>query len=151
MITLMPSTSSILDSTAKILVVPVNCKGVMGGGVAKLFREKFKHNYVEYRDICLESNLTLGAVFACDDGDKIIFNAATKNHWRDDSSIDVVEKCLYNIRRGLEMYPNAESIAIPALGCGLGGLDWKDVEPLITEFADSVNIDVEIYSPHEQF
>ena len=38
------------------------------------------------------------------------------------------------------------SVAIPKLGCGLGGLDWNKIRPLIVEKMSSLDgINVEIY------
>jgi len=41
-----------------------------------------------------------------------------------------------------------ESIALPALGCGLGRLEWRDVGPLICKKMSSINIPVEVYLPN---
>lgn len=129
------TTDSIFDTGADILVCPVNCKGVMGKGLALEFKRRFH----EAEDQCkwflsagmlgpgrvgLSSQVPHGAGFVA-----ILF-AATKDHWRNPSKLEWVDSILDSIAR---FFPRAlsQSIALPALGCGLGGLQWDNVRPLI--------------------
>jgi O-acetyl-ADP-ribose deacetylase (regulator of RNase III) len=73
-------------------------------------------------------------------------NVPTKRHWRDRSRIDDVASGIVALveevrRRGIR------SIAVPPLGCGLGGLDWADVRPRIEAAFDNVDVDVRLYAP----
>lgn len=151
MIRVLARNENIFESKADILVNPVNCKGVMGKGLAVEFKNRFPKNYLLYKEVCDEGNMKLGMVFATTEHRTTIFNAAVKDHWRDNSEVKTIVSCLRNIERGMACYPDAKLIAIPALGCGLGHLDWHTVRPIIMEYAATWNIDTELYTPHEQF
>jgi O-acetyl-ADP-ribose deacetylase (regulator of RNase III) len=77
---------------------------------------------------------------------RYVVNFPTKRHWRDRSRLDDIEAGLDS----LEVAVNAigiSSIASPALGCGLGGLAWREVEPLIVRAADRMDARVLIFAP----
>ena len=73
----------------------------------------------------------------------------TKNHWRENSLFKGIERGLQYL---LDNYKKLDikSIAMPSLGCGLGGLDWKDVGPLMCQYLKQMNIESHIYLPIEQ-
>lgn len=133
---------SIFDSTAAVLVCPVNCVGVMGAGLAKEFKRRWPEACKWYFANCNRKQLRPGGqVWTFEE--KIIVFSATKDHWRLPSHIDWVEKCLTKIARlsiGLD-----KSIAIPQLGCGCGGLDWADVWPLYEKHLGGLDCDVEVW------
>lgn len=117
---------NIFNSDCQAWVNPVNCVGVMGAGLALQFKRRFPAMFAAYRKCCEQRSLKLGGVF-CWDNDRppptIILCAATKDHFRDRSTQSGILLCLENIadectRLGID------SVAIPALGCGLGGLQW---------------------------
>lgn len=145
------SKGNILKSDAEALVNTVNCVGVMGRGIALQFKKKFPENFVAYKRACDANELVLGEVLVFDTGKmfspRYIINFPTKNHWRANSRIE-------DIATGLESLVavvrerNIESIAIPPLGCGLGGLDWADVRPLIVEaFKELPDVHVSVFEP----
>src|SRR5260370_40961960 len=73
---------------------------------------------------------------------------ATKNHWRDNSDLEGIEKGVRWIRENYKK-EGIKSLALPALGCGLGNLDWKDVWPIICRELVGVDIPVAVYLPRE--
>ena len=136
---------SIFDSGAQVLVNPVNAVGVMGKGLALEFKNRFFDNFIAYKAACDQGKLQAGEVFAYG-SNPIILNAATKQHWRNPSDLRDVEMCLFNIR--YEIYErNLASIAMPALGCGLGGLIWSDVKSMTERILGEVPIDIFVYEP----
>lgn len=136
---------SIFDSGAQALVNPVNTVGVMGKGLALEFKKRFFNNFVAYKSACYQAKLRAGDVLVFD-GYPLILNAATKGHWRNPSDLNDVEMCLFNIR--YEIYDrNISSIAIPALGCGLGGLIWSDVKSMIERILGEVPIPILVFEP----
>ncbi|TXH71299.1 MAG: appr-1-p processing domain-containing protein [Thiothrix sp.] len=136
---------SIFESGAQALVNPVNTVGVMGKGLALEFKNRFFDNFLAYKSACDNSKLKAGDVFVFGNN-PLILNAATKGHWRNPSDLRDVEMCLFNIR--YEIYDrNISRIAIPALGCGLGGLIWSDVKSMIERILGEVPIPILVFEP----
>lgn len=93
----------------------------------------------------------LGTMFVVDNGllarPRYIINFPTKGHWRSRSELDDIKTGLVNLREVIESRGIA-SVAVPALGCGLGGLAWTEVAPLIRDaLGDLANVDVLLYPP----
>lgn len=134
---------SIFDSTAEVLVCPVNCVGVMGKGLALEFKRRFPDECAEYFTACSARNMGPGGVLKAD---RIAF-VATKDHWRFPSNIIYVKHCLINIAGWVkgEITWDCDSIALPQLGCGCGGLDWADVWPLYEKHLGGLDCDVEVW------
>ena len=123
----------LLESDAEALVNTVNCKGVMGRGLALQFKRRYPGNFEAYAAECAEGKMMLGRVHVFETGlmsPKFILNFPTKNHWRGKSTLRNIEQGLASLEREVVRL-GIKSIAIPALGCELGGLDWDDVSPLI--------------------
>lgn len=130
---------SIFDSGCDTLVNPVNCHGVMGKGLAAAFKKRFPLLYAAYARACADGELQPGGILLWENQaglPRYVVNLATKDHWRQPSQLTWIEAGL----RGLSALAAAQllgSIAIPALGCGLGGLSWASVRPLLVAFATS--------------
>lgn len=133
----------IFNTKAEMIAVPVNVYGVSGAGMAKFVRERFPFEMSQYAQACRRKYLTLGSVFfvRCLEDNEHIFNVPkflvmfpTKNHWTKPSELWMIEKSAHALARQSKFFP-VKTIALPKVGCGLGGLDWKDVKPvLIREF-----------------
>jgi hypothetical protein len=74
---------------------------------------------------------------------------ATKRRWRDNSRIEDIEAGLAWFRDHFRA-EGVKSVAFPALGCGLGGLRWEQVGPLMCRYLHDLGIDVAIYLPRER-
>ncbi len=141
---------NIFKSECQALVNPVNTQGVMGKGLALEFRRRYPENFQEYRTACHKKQLQAGQILPVRCGTKIVINLPTKLDWRDGSSLDLIEQGLY----ALDMYlleQDLKSVAIPALGCGLGGLGWSEVKPLIERTFGKREIQVEVFLPRALF
>jgi O-acetyl-ADP-ribose deacetylase (regulator of RNase III) len=127
-------TGNLLEADVDALVNTVNTKGVMGKGIALQFRRAFPQNYAAYRTACEAGQVRLGKMFVVPTGrlarPRLIINFPTKGHWRARSRLVDVDAGLRDLVRVIEEY-EIESVALPPLGCGLGGLDWADVRPRI--------------------
>lgn len=120
----------ILAADAEALVNTVNCVGVMGRGIALQFRKAFPENFKTYKAACDKRELRPGKMFIHDldrlSNPRYIINFPTKDHWRGKSQLSYVESGLDALVQAVRRL-KIRSLAIPPLGCGLGGLEWSDV------------------------
>ena len=141
---------NLLRADVDALVNTVNTVGVMGKGLALQFKNAFPANFKAYSKACKDGDVRLRRIFIFDDGQLVrprwILNFPTKGHWRERSRLSNVSAGLDDLRRVIEEL-GIESIAVPPLGCGNGGLNWSDVRPLIKEKLDGLGADVHLYLP----
>lgn len=144
-------TGNLLEADADALVNTVNTKGVMGKGVALQFKRAFPENYKAYRAACAAGHVQLGRMFVFDSGrlgrPRYIINFPTKDHWRSRSRLSDIEAGLEDLRRVLGEL-EIESVALPPLGCGLGGLHWSDVRPRIEQAFAEGPVRALVFEPH---
>ncbi len=148
-------TGNLLESEAEALVNTVNTVGVMGKGIALMFKERFPANMEAYSQACKENKVKTGKMFVTHTNELVnpqwIVNFPTKQHWRAKSKIEWIEEGLKDLRAFI-IDNNIRSIAIPPLGAGNGGLDWNNVLPLIQKhLGDMTDIDIQIYQPTQQY
>jgi len=136
---------NLLDDDAECLINCVNCVGVAGRGIALAFKKRFPRNFRYYREQCLAGRLKPGYVLPCSDGMRMLLNVATKDHWRDPSRLVWIRVILQELAWYLP--GKVASVAVPALGCGNGGLAWRDVKPLIEQSMNLAEVDVRVYLP----
>ena len=143
------TTGDLFASCAEVLVNPVNCVGVMGKGLALEFRTRFPRNYRYYRRDCALGLIRPGRIHIPAEllGDlPMVFNLPTKRHWRDRSRLADVEAGVQALGRLLAGM-TYETAAVPPLGCGLGGLSWTDVRPIVERELTAVGTHVMVYEP----
>jgi len=140
------SNGDIFNTECEALVNPVNIKGIMGKGLALAFKTKYPAHFENYKRACQNGEMTTEKVLAYQEiNGPMIICLATKDDWRDSSKIEYVSAGLDDLAKQIKAL-GIRSIAIPKLGCGLGGLDWGKVRPLIVEKMSAIDgIDVEIY------
>lgn len=128
--------------SVEALVNPVNCEGVSGKGLAKEFWSKYPENQKHYEWECERGIMKMGHLGITYLGrvglPRFIINFPTKWRWRDKSEIAFIGTGLVTLERMIHWF-RIKSIAIPALGCGLGGLKWSEVKPAIDRAAQDVN------------
>jgi O-acetyl-ADP-ribose deacetylase (regulator of RNase III) len=127
-------TGDILAEDAEALVNTVNCVGIMGRGIALQFKNRFPENFKAYETACKRQTVRPGKMFVFETGTltfpRYIINFPTKRHWRGKSRLADIEAGLAALSDEIRAR-GIVSIALPPLGCGLGGLDWAQVRPLI--------------------
>lgn len=136
----------IFASSCQTLVNPVNCEGVMGKGLAKAFKDRWPEMYKEYQAACIKGHLQTGRLHVWKGPEKWVVNFPTKKLWRLPSKMEYIEEGLSLLSTNLEIW-EITSMAIPALGCGLGGLEWTDVKERIVSSLVSKSIPIEVYEP----
>jgi O-acetyl-ADP-ribose deacetylase (regulator of RNase III) len=141
----------LLQSDAEAIVNTVNCVGVMGQGIALQFKKQFPENYKYYESACKRGNVIPGKMLVYEQNGlinpRLIINFPTKRHWRGASRLEDIEQGLVNLTCIIQQY-NIKSIAIPPLGCGLGGLNWDEVKTRIeAALAQLSDVEIIVYEP----
>ena len=152
------SAGSIFDSGAALRVCPVNCVGVMGKGLAKEFKvyatmpgHTTSMLEIIYKRLCSDRRMFPGSVFVVKSAEMDYYPpmdialVATKDHWKNPSKIEWVDSVISALVKC-----KCKSIAIPALGCGLGGLPWADVKALIEKHFNDWPGRVIVFPPKEE-
>lgn len=141
----------ILAADVEALVNTVNTVGVMGRGIALQFKKAFPDNFKAYEAACKRGEIETGKLFVFDTGRMVnprwIVNFPTKRHWRGDSRLEYIESGLEALVREIEVR-GIKSIAVPPLGCGLGGLEWSTVRPTIVRALERfTDVEIVIFEP----
>lgn len=142
---------NLLDAAVDAVVNTVNTVGVMGKGIALQFKQAYPDNFRAYQAACRHDEIRLGRMFVFETGllgqPRLIINFPTKKHWRGRSRLSDIGEGLVDLRRVIRDC-KIRSIAVPPLGCGNGGLDWRDVRPLIVgALGDLPDVQVVVYPP----
>ena len=160
-VTVMPAGADIFVTTCEAIVIPTNCRGVNGAGLAKAAKLRWPKWDRAYRIWCREeAHPDPGDVHVSETGRgdakrcpmDLILAVATKDLWSMLSRIEWVKRGLGEIENRVALHEIA-SLAIPAIGAGLGGLPWDAVLPLILATAGRLSargVRVEVYPPHEE-
>ncbi len=123
-------TGDLFAAEVEAIVIPVNCRGVAGRGVALEARHRFPSWFHQYHQCCLIKTLHIGRPLLHWGMEPMVLSFPTKDDWRFPSRLPWIEKGLHALPPLLARH-GVQSIALPKLGCGAGGLDWNDVRPLL--------------------
>ena len=137
---------SIFDSQSPVLVNPVNCVGVMGAGLALSFKQRFPQIDAPYRKACETGELAIGRPLWISVGTRWIVCLPTKDDWRQPSTLPYVRLALRGLVIGMRER-HLTSVALPAIGCGLGGLSWDDVQLEIRQAFEGSDATVWVHPP----
>lgn len=147
---------NIFKERANILVCPTNCKGIMGKGLALAFSKLFPKPCNEYNEYCKIVKVNPGEVYRYNSGSLAIqfenteiWFANTKDDWKDKSKYEWIESISKEIYNLVIHYKRGQSpiIHIPALGCGLGELEWKKVKEILEDKLKNTNGIVYLFEP----
>ena len=139
---------NIVTGNYPIFCQQVNCKGVMGAGLAKQIKEKYPEVYNYYKPFCDDGVAELGACNYIPTKDKriCICMYAQDGYGRNKRYTDyeAFKKCLEHIEFFMKFHPkNKPSIAFPyGIGCGLAGGDWYIILGMLKDFAEKIPQDV---------
>lgn len=155
-------------SRMQTLTISVNCVGIMGKGLASRAKWQFPDVYVQYQYVCRNRTLQMGKPYLYKRESSLDYQLAdepatlkngndatwfllfpTKQHWKENADIKGIEKGLKWIVDNYKK-EGIQSLALPALGCGLGNLKWQDIGPLMCKYLSNIDIKVRIYLPAEK-
>lgn len=146
---------NLLDAKVEALVNTVNTVGVMGKGIALMFKEAFPANFRAYEDACKRKQVKIGHMFVIEnrafEGPRWIINFPTKKHWRQPSKLEWITEGLQDLRRVIQE-DEIRSVALPPLGAGNGQLNWREVRAEIERvLGDLQDVEIVIYEPTEKY
>jgi O-acetyl-ADP-ribose deacetylase (regulator of RNase III) len=145
---------NLLEERAEALVNTVNTVGVMGKGIALMFKERFAENFRRYATACKVGDVRTGRMFVTEtgelDGPRWIINFPTKQHWRGNSRMEWIVAGLHDLRRFL-IENQVKSVAIPPLGAGNGGLEWAEVRAQIATILGDLETKVVVFEPTQKY
>lgn len=137
----------LFESSAQTLVNTVNTVGVMGKGVALGFKQRFPEMYRDYVQRCEHGLVKLGEPYLWQPlVEPWVLNFPTKAHWRKPSRLEDIVSGLEYLQSHYRAW-GVRSLAVPPLGCGNGGLEWRVVGPTLYEHLSRLDIPVELYAP----
>lgn len=120
--------------SANVLVHGCNQQGFMGKGIAFGFRRRWYSMYKNYKYLCETGKLGLGDVFFWITENHLVSGNLTIANLISQSAINQ-QASVWAIERGLNKIISLHEydvIAMPKIGCGLGGLNWEqDVAPIV--------------------
>ena len=146
---------NLLDAKVEALVNTVNTVGVMGKGIALMFKEAFPANFRAYEDACERHEVKVGRMFVTEnrtlEGSRWIINFPTKKHWRQPSKLQWIVEGLQDLKRVIQEH-DIHSIALPPLGSGNGGLNWPEVRVEVQRILGDVSgVDIIVYEPTTKY
>ena len=137
----------VLASEAQTLTNTVNCAGVMGKGIALEFKKRFPEMFADYVHRCESGQVRLGEPYVFRTLlPPWVLNFPTKDHWKSASQLKDIVAGLDYLEQHYKEW-GIESLAVPPLGCGFGGLEWRVVGPTLYRYLANLDIPVELYAP----
>ena len=137
---------NIFNTKAQTIVNTVNCVGVMGKGVALVYKLRYPKMFDLYSDYCKSKLIGIGKLwlYKGEENAPWVLNFPTKYHWKYPSKIEYVEK---GLQKFVDTYQEKgiTSIAFPMLGTHNGGLDKEEVLSIMKHYLSQCNIPIEIY------
>lgn len=130
----------LIRSDERVLAHGCNTRGIMGAGIAAQMAETYPLVlHTNQRDVKAGLFVPGTAQLVVAKPGRVIFNLATQDDpgprarlaWVELAFRNMAEKCVHD---------GIQRVAIPQIGCGLGGLVWPDVEAIIHEALADVRV-----------
>lgn len=136
----------LFETDSPVIAHGCNCRGVMGAGVAKIVAQKYPDVRRIYKNLCSEDKFQLGycQLIYSQFGSKIIANLGTQYYPGADARLNAIEMALENLGIQLKAF-DINEVALPMIGCGIGGLKWEDVSVIVKKFAETHKIKTTVY------
>jgi O-acetyl-ADP-ribose deacetylase (regulator of RNase III) len=135
---------NLFDADVDALAHGVNCQGSMGGGIAAEFARRYPKMKDRYAELCEARLLNPGSYYLRRSDKPAIYNLATQQLPGPDAQLEWIEIAVKAMLKDAESV-GMKSIAMPRIGCGIGGLQWSEVGPAIQKLATQSSIDLTVY------
>lgn len=137
---------NIFNTKAQTIVNTVNCVGVMGKGIALVFKLRYPLMFDVYKQHCKAHLIDIGKLwlYKGENNAPWVLNFPTKTHWKLPSEYGYIEK---GLQKFVDSYKERgiTSVAFPLLGANNGGLDKDKVMDIMKSYLSKCDIPVEIY------
>lgn len=136
----------LFSTRASALGHGVNCRGAMGAGIAPAFKKLSPAMYQAYRGHCQGGTLQPGMVFpwTLEDG-RVIYNMATQDRPGRHARLEWVATCASKVLTHADLR-GIDEVAIPRIGCGIGGLQWEAVQDVLEDAEEGCQARFLVYS-----
>lgn len=135
----------LFTTEAKHLGHGVNIQGKMGAGIAKTFRDKFPDMYAQYVYACSSAQIWVGQDFMVEENGLFIHNISSQEYTGRDASYIWLQRGLNAAMENVEAVGD-NLLALPEIGCGIGGLEWDSVKKFMLEAEENhPNVTIEVW------
>jgi len=117
-----------------------NCRGIMGAGVAKAIKAKFPQNFNYYNQFCNRDMFKPGDIIPFQENGFVIYNLGTQYELGADAKVENVRVSVRSMVSHAATYTDLKQIKTVRLGCGIGGLDWDEVKPVLEEIPSELEL-----------
>ena len=137
---------NIFNTKAQTIVNTVNCVGVMGKGIALVFKLRYPSMFEQYQKYCKQNLIAVGKlwIYKGEPTNPWVLNFPTKTHWKLPSEYEYIEK---GLQKFVDTYKEKgiTSIAFPLLGANNGGLDKDKIMETMLHYLSKCDIPIEFY------
>lgn len=134
-------------SQAMTFAQGVNTKGRMGAGIAVEFKKLSKPMFNEYLKLCRSGELLPGGYHLYKISTPWILNFATQDSLGG-AKLEYIEECFKSFA-GYYEDEGITSLAMPRIGAGLGGVEWRAIKSVIKDKLESVDIPIYVYENYK--
>jgi O-acetyl-ADP-ribose deacetylase (regulator of RNase III) len=141
-------TGDIFELDVDALGHGVNCRGKMGAGIAVQFKKKFPYMYDNYRSLCASHYLHLGQVYVykpvwTTHDKRLVYNIASQDLPGANANLEAIRVAVEFVRFDAERR-GLNTVALPQIGCGIGGLEWAEVKEVLREAFESSPVEFQL-------
>jgi O-acetyl-ADP-ribose deacetylase (regulator of RNase III) len=157
---LIEQSGNLFDSSAIAYAHGVNTAGLMGAGIAVEFKRRWPDMYQYYKKLCggplivgdtvVADQLRPGSMMSWEtmsNNPRWIFNIASQDRPGPYARLEWFESGLRRVLDFAKEFPTISLIAMPRIGCGIGGLAWDDVKEILDFYVRFYNVDIEVFTP----
>lgn len=138
----------LFTTEAKVIGHGVNTRGVMGAGIAVAFRNRWPQMYEEYRLACEDGSLVAGSCLLWETGSEgveLVANIASQDFPGPHASLSWLDQGATCAAAGA-LERGYDTIAIPRIGAGIGGLDWDEAAQVLRKVEEETGITFEVWT-----